>query len=175
MPCARTSPEHASHGRRGKVAPAWHGHVASLAFASQVDAPQLQQAISTKLGQAAFVTPGVGVDPTNEYRDAPLKELSGMQLVARQDLAERNLVKVSLDYYIQGFCLAALTMRPSAFYNAASRRLDAVRVAVWANVSQGVAAARSSSTRSCLSAKLGKPNIHTCVAATCKMRCNNMQ
>ena len=33
------------------------------------------------------------------------------QQVGAQDLAERNLVKVSLDYYIQGFCLTSMTLR----------------------------------------------------------------
>jgi len=35
------------------------------------------------------------------------------QQVGAQDLAERNLVKVSLDYYIQGFCLTSMTLRRS--------------------------------------------------------------
>ena len=34
-----------------------------------VDAPRLQQLLALRLGRAAFVTPGVGVDPTNVFRD----------------------------------------------------------------------------------------------------------
>lgn len=59
------------------------------------------------------------------------------QQVGAQDLAERNLIKVSLDYYIQGFCLTSMTLRPSAFYGAASVRTAAVRAAIWRNVSDG--------------------------------------
>ena len=34
-----------------------------------VDAPGLQEVIFGALGDRAFITPGVGVDPTNEFRD----------------------------------------------------------------------------------------------------------
>ena len=44
------------------------------------------------------------------------KEQTGL---GGQDLAEQNLIKVSLDYFVQGFCLSSMTLRPSAFYGAA--------------------------------------------------------
>ena len=68
-----------------------------------VDAPRLQETIFTHLGERAFITPGVGVDPTNEYRDGDAKWLKNPQYqqTAKQDLSELNLIKVSLDYYIQ--------------------------------------------------------------------------
>ena len=96
-----------------------------------VDAPRLQEAIFDLLGERAFITPGVGIDPTNEYRDRRTahEQLKG-QLVGRQDLADRNLIKVSLDYYIQGFCLSSMTLRPSAFYAAAGLRTAALKGAI---------------------------------------------
>ena len=96
-----------------------------------VDAPRLQEAIFSLLGERAFITPGVGIDPTNEYRDRRTahEQLKG-QLVGRQDLADRNLIKVSLDYYIQGFCLSSMTLRPSAFYAAAGLRTAALKGAI---------------------------------------------
>ena len=54
--------------------------------------------------------------------------------MGKQDLSERNLIKVSLDYYIQGFCLSSLTLRPSAFYGAAGARTGALRASLWRNV-----------------------------------------
>ena len=62
-------------------------------------AADAQEAIFAFLGQRAFITPGVGVDPTNEYRDRQTKyqQLAGQSL-GHQDLADRNLIKVSLDY-----------------------------------------------------------------------------
>ena len=59
-----------------------------------VDAPKLQQAVSEYAGGAAFLTPGVGVDPTNEYRDGKAPGDYQEQHVGKQDLAERNLIKV---------------------------------------------------------------------------------
>ena len=97
-----------------------------------VDAPLLQQLLFESFGARAFITPGVGVDPTNEYRDKKGPQ-RGVEL-GRQDLAERNLIKVSLDYYLQGFCLASLTLRPSAFYGAATLRTAALRPALVDNV-----------------------------------------
>ena len=38
---------------------------------------------------------------------------------------------MSLDYYIQGFCLSSLTLRPSAFYAAAGLRTNSIRDAIW--------------------------------------------
>uniref|UniRef100_A0A7S4F3G6 Uncharacterized protein n=1 Tax=Chrysotila carterae TaxID=13221 RepID=A0A7S4F3G6_CHRCT len=35
-----------------------------------VDAPRLQQILFSSLGDKAFITPGVGIDPTNEFRDS---------------------------------------------------------------------------------------------------------
>lgn len=36
--------------------------------------------------------------------------------------------QVSLDYFIQGFCLSSMTLRPSAFYAAAGLRTSALKV-----------------------------------------------
>ena len=43
------------------------------------------------------------------------------------------MLQVSLDYYIQGFCRSALTLRPSAFYNAAGRRTAAIMPSIYKN------------------------------------------
>lgn len=110
-----------------------------------VDAPRLQEVIFHELGERAFITPGVGVDPTNEYRDEAHQRsvARGLprhdrkpagQVEGEQDLSERNLIKVSLDYYIQGFCLSSLTLRPSAFYRAAAQRTLAMRSLLWRGV-----------------------------------------
>ncbi|KAL3892762.1 MAG: hypothetical protein SGPRY_014811 [Prymnesium sp.] len=56
-----------------------------------VDAPRLQQAVGSLAGVPLFVTPGVGVDPTNEFRDATSAQ---GQIMGQQDLAEVNLIKV---------------------------------------------------------------------------------
>eukprot|EP00965_Chrysotila_dentata_P211012 6186234-Pleurochrysis_carterae.AAC.2 len=37
--------------------------------------------------------------------------------------------QVSLDYFIQGFCLSAICLRPSAFYGAAAARTSPLRCA----------------------------------------------
>jgi hypothetical protein len=71
-----------------------------------VDAPRLQETIFRQFGHRAFITPGVGVDPTNEYRDEGQRDALKLikprgQHGGSQDLSERNLIKVSLDYYIQ--------------------------------------------------------------------------
>ena len=62
-----------------------------------VDAPRLQETIFLLMGERAFITPGVGVDPTNEYRDEKQSSLRLMkpqsQHAGAQDLAERNLIK----------------------------------------------------------------------------------
>ena len=111
-----------------------------------VDAPRLQETIFTEMGRRAFITPGVGVDPTNEYRDGnPRAGLARprVQQTGRQDLAERNLIKVSLDYYIQGFCLSSITLRPSAFYAAAGLRTVAIRGAIWHAVRANLTAQRA--------------------------------
>ena len=108
-----------------------HGSGTEAKVFVAVDAPRLQEAIFSLLGERAFITPGVGIDPTNEYRDRRTahEQLKG-QLVGRQDLADRNLIKVSLDYYIQGFCLSSMTLRPSAFYAAAGLRTAALKGAI---------------------------------------------
>ena len=127
-----------------------------------VDAPRLQETIFTHLGERAFITPGVGVDPTNEYRDGDAKWLKNPQYqqTAKQDLSELNLIKVSLDYYIQGFCLSSMTLRPSAFYAAAGLRTSAIRGAVWdhvlANLTVGKkAAAGGGRMPSCMTEQAG--------------------
>jgi len=44
---------------------------------------------------SVFVTPGIGVDPTNEYRDEVLPTgKHGGQHTGKQDLSEQNLIKV---------------------------------------------------------------------------------
>jgi len=101
-----------------------------------VDAPRLQEIVFRTIGARAFITPGVGVDPTNEYRDEGQKGIKLRQAIGKQDLSERNLIKVSLDYYIQGFCLSSLTLRPSAFYGAAGMRTGAIRAALWTSLRQ---------------------------------------
>ena len=40
--------------------------VALAVACTQVDAPRLQEAVFVALGERAFITPGVGIDPTNE-------------------------------------------------------------------------------------------------------------
>ena len=55
------------------------------------------------------------------------------QVTGKQDLQERNLIKVSLDYYLQGFCVTSLVLRSSAFYAAAVARTDPLRPMIIAN------------------------------------------
>lgn len=54
-------------------------------------------------------------------------------MTGKQDLDERNLIKVSLDYYLQGFCASSLVLRSSAFYSAAVARTEIVRPFLLAN------------------------------------------
>ena len=56
---------------------------------------------------------------------------------------ELNLIKVSLDYYIQGFCLSSMTLRPSAFYAAAGLRTSAIRGAIWRHVLANLTAGKA--------------------------------
>lgn len=62
----------------------------------------------------------------------PLPQLT-KQVTGKQDLNERNLIKVSLDYYLQGFCASSLVLRSSAFYSAAVARTEMVRPFLIAN------------------------------------------
>ncbi|KAL1510577.1 hypothetical protein AB1Y20_006878 [Prymnesium parvum] len=137
-----------------------------------VDAPRLQQAVSEYAREQVFVTPGVGVDPTNEFRDtkqATLKE----QGIGKQELTERNLIKVSLDYYIQGFCLASLTLRPSAFYNAARRRTSAILPSIWRHILRNTSYQQSSARSKHHNCALGGME---CVHQICGLKeCNNFQ
>ena len=121
-----------------------------------VDAPRLQQVVFTLMGERAFITPGVGIDPTNEYRDrrGPSNK---EQAVGKQDLAERNLVKVSLDYFIQGFCLSSMTLRPSAFYAAAMQRTAVLR----AHIADSVASAASANATT--GGPGGRPGVAQCL------------
>tara|TARA_B100000513_G_scaffold195678_1_gene126957 strand:+ start:280 stop:1992 length:1713 start_codon:yes stop_codon:yes gene_type:complete len=125
-----------------------------------VDAPALQKLAFQELGGRAFITLGVGIDPTNEYRDGVLKRRPSLnrtvrrgdyagQVLGRQELVEKNLLKVSLDYFIQGFCLSSLTLRPSAFYAAAVKRTRVLKEYMVKNMnwtSRG-AAARGAAAR----------------------------
>ena len=45
-------------------------------------APRLQETIFGQMGSRAFITPGIGVDPTNEYRDEKQGATSHLRLVA---------------------------------------------------------------------------------------------
>ena len=58
--------------------------------------------------------------------------------------------QVSLDYYIQGFCLSSLTLRPSAFYAAANIRTVAIRSAIWHSTSANASAAKAKRPPSCV-------------------------
>lgn len=141
------------------------------------------------MGSRAFITPGIGVDPTNEYRDTeqkgiPVDRKSGArQGVAAQDLADRNLLKVSLDFYIQGFCLSSLTLRPSAFYGAANMRTRAIRAQIWQGAAAAAAASEPRGSAPCLrrAARDAKrsgdaPGLSECQTAGCGLRsCNPNQ
>lgn len=73
---------------------------------------------------------------------------------------------MSLDYYIQGFCLSALTLRPSAFYNAAGRRTAVLRGAILPSL-----LANASQQHGCLSVTMDQ-----CVSDVCGLTfCNNRQ
>ena len=129
-----------------------------------------------------FITPGTGIDPTNEFRDAAGGEgfaggtgtLYKGQVTGQQDLVERNKLKVSLDFFIQGFCLTSLTLRPSAFYGTASARTASLRSHIWRNVS-------SASGAACLhkASRLAEgwsPDLLHCVQKSCRLRrCNTVQ
>lgn len=160
------------------------GHSARLFVA--VDAPALQRLAFEELGAKAFITPGVGIDPTNEYRDgvqagAERKAQYGGQVLARQELAERNLIKVSLDYFIQGFCLSAMTLRPSAFYAAATLRTGVLKEHIWRNITKALLATTSDSLSNasrCLrsegQARRKITNIHLCQRRLCRLTaCDN--
>ena len=56
-----------------------------------------------------IATPGVGIDPTNNFRP-------------QQNFTGTNLRKVAADFWLQGFCQCSLVLIPSAFYNAAVMR-----------------------------------------------------
>ena len=176
-----------------------------------VDAPRLQQAVAEFAQHRVFFTPGVGVDPTNEYRDAKQSQLQGQQ-TGRQDLAERNLIKVrleaarmpfrwsgprsqrrtapgwaskawgpvrsqvSLDYYIQGFCLSMLTLRPSAFYNAANRRTSAVLPSIWRSLRVNISREQTGSSGCSLADASSFDGMVGCMRDTCGLvGCNNRQ
>lgn len=103
-----------------------------------VDAPRLQELLLNRLGTESFITPGTGVDPTNVFRDGDTTSSESRvhykgQVTGKQDLQERNLIKVSLDYYLQGFCVTSLVLRSSAFYAAAVARTDPLRPMIIAN------------------------------------------
>jgi len=141
-----------------------------------VDAPVLQQAAAAAAEGRAFVTAGVGVDPTNEYRDAQQLQLRGQE-TGRQDLAERNLIKVSLDYYLQGFCVAALTLRPSAFYNAANRRTSAVLPSIWRHLRANISSTEGFLGRAVCGLAMGDfVGLGRCMWSACGLQgCNNRQ
>jgi hypothetical protein len=148
-----------------------------------VDAPRLQETIFLLMGERAFITPGVGVDPTNEYRDEKQTSLRLQkpknQGSGEQDLSERNLIKVSLDYFIQGFCLSAMTLRPSAFYAAAGLRTSAIRRAIWRAVVANLSASASSRLPACGARTLqassqGTPSLDACQRELCGVDACNL-
>ena len=133
-----------------------------------VDAPRFQRILLEELGTVSYITPGVGVDPTNEYRDVVNRETRAYasQELGAQDLAEQNLIKVSLDFFIQGFCVAAMTLRPSAFYHAATTRTESFRHIMVAN-----ATASSGRTLRGCAARVQTPTISS--VSLCRWeRCN---
>ena len=71
---------------------------AARACAFMREAAISQALLSSVLAQGrAFITPGVGIDPTNEYRDGDAAKLARprTQTIGRQELTERNLIKVN--------------------------------------------------------------------------------
>lgn len=83
---------------------------------------------------------------------------------------------MSLDYYIQGFCLSSLTLRPSAFYAAASLRTAAVRPAIWMAVRANMSAGATGSTPACVAegTRRGEhPGLNACQMELCSISgCN---
>jgi len=115
---------------------------------------RLQELLLQRLGPSALITPGVGVDPTNVFRDGDYasdaaRRHYASQVTGKQDLARRNLLKVSLDYFIQGFCLSSLTLRGSAFYNSAASRTAAFRAFIGANATAPLCRCRAGDACGC--------------------------
>ena len=99
------------------------------------------------------------------------------QSTGNQDLSERNLIKVSLDYYIQGFCLSSLTLRPSAFYAAAGLRTVSIRGAIWnsirANLTERARTVACVATEAEGRRRGGPPPLDACQWDLCGLRdCN---
>ena len=110
------------------------------------------------------------------YRDEGQRGIRTTQQVGKQDLSERNLIKVSLDYYIQGFCLSSLTLRPSAFYGAASARTAAIRAAIWSHVLANASSAAGAGARRCAPRDTARLSLEACQHEVCGIRdCNNNQ
>jgi hypothetical protein len=88
--------------------------------------------------------------------------------------------QVSLDYYIQGFCLSSLTLRPSAFYAAAGLRTTAVRAAIWHAVRANMSADAVAAAPGCVTVVGGRslgghhpPPLDVCQEQICRLTdCN---
>ena len=68
---------------------------------------------------------------------------------SRRDLAALSPQQVSLDYFIQGFCLSSLTLRGSAFYNSAASRTAAFRAFIGANATAPLCRCRAGDACGC--------------------------
>ena len=80
---------------------------------------------------------------------APPRRVHASRSQSRRDLAALSPQQVSLDYFIQGFCLSSLTLRGSAFYNSAASRTAAFRAFIGANATAPLCRCRAGDACGC--------------------------
>ena len=84
------------------------------------DAPALQQFLVRAYNHTVAI-PGVGIDPNSGISWRRKFNASG------QTVSTANLAKVSLDFWLMGFCECVDILMPSKFYEAALVRTAGLR------------------------------------------------